>query len=86
MVAFFVNGASTEHSMDEFFICIGHCCLLLTYCTNLLSSTFPLGCGFQNIVESGVINSFSPQPAVLGCYTKATSACILKLEGTIIII
>lgn len=50
--AFSVTDASTEHSTDEFFVCIGHCCLLLTYCTSFLSSTFPLGYDFQNSSRS----------------------------------
>lgn len=42
------NGTHTGSRVEESSLCAGLWCLSLTYCTNFLSRTFPLGCGFKN--------------------------------------
>lgn len=43
--------------MNESSLCAGHYCPSLTYRTNFLASTFPLGCGFKS---SGWCNKLLP--------------------------
>lgn len=69
----------SESRMNEPSLCAGHCLLSLTYHTNFLTSTFPLGCGFKS---SGWCNKL--------CWVRLLHQrkqfIVLRLEGTITII
>lgn len=77
------NCGCSESRVNESSLCTGCCCLSLTYRTNFLASTFPLGCGFRS---SGWCNKLLLSACRVRLLHQRKQFIVLRLEGTITII